>query len=119
VAKKAKTDDAAAAPKDDRHVRLSTHPRAKRHIAMAKGWGGLAGFALVLILSLRAGAPAFDAGWHALLAGIGFSTLGWAAAVSVWRQVAVAEVRAAQRRLQAMADAARAEAATAADARPA
>ena len=36
-------------------LRLSTHPRARRDIAVAKGWGGIAGFAIVALLSHRAG----------------------------------------------------------------
>ena len=31
-------------------VQLSAHPRATRHIATAKGWGGLIGFGAVLAL---------------------------------------------------------------------
>src|SRR3954447_6831040 len=97
MAKKGKQDGAPAAPAEPR-VRLSAHPRAKRHIAAAKGWGGLAGFVLALLLSLQHGATTFAATSHALLAGIGFSMLGWAAAASVGRQASAAEVRLARRR---------------------
>src|SRR5690349_15019713 len=99
-----------AAPKEaggsssEPRVRLSAHPRAARHIAMAKGWGGIAGFAVVAFFSMRAGMPAFYAVFRGLIAGIGFSTLAWAAAVAVWRQVAVAEVHAARRRMTAVAE---------------
>src|SRR4051812_33620472 len=110
MAKKGKQDGAPAAPAEPR-VRLSAHPRAKRHIAAAKGWGGLAGFVLALLLSLQHGATTFAATSHALLAGIGFSMLGWAAAVAVWRQVAVAEVRLARRRAAETAEQGAAEAA--------
>jgi hypothetical protein len=112
VGKKAK-DDAAKAPSgtDEPRVRLSAHPRAKRHIAAAKGWGGIAGFAVVLFFSLRGGTPAPDAMLRGLLAGIGFSMLGWAAAVAVWRQLAVAEVHAARRKMERLADMVAAEAA--------
>jgi uncharacterized membrane protein YccC len=108
----AKKDAAAsAAPASEPRVRLSAHPRASRHIAAAKGWGGIAGFALVLYLSLQAGTPGPDALLRALLAGIGFSMLGWAAAVAVWRQLAVAEVHAARRKMQSLAEMVAAEAA--------
>ena len=111
--KKGKGKDAAeaASTSAEPRVRLSAHPRAKRHIAAAKGWGGIAGFCVVAFFSLRGGTPAFDAVWRGLLAGIGFSMLGWAAAVGVWRQLAVAEVHAARRKLDQLADLVAAEAA--------
>src|SRR3954447_23417245 len=110
MAKKKKSKDAPGAEADPR-VRLSAHPRARRHISAAKGWSGLVGFALVLLVSMHHGSTAFDAAWHALLAGIGFSMLGWFAAVAVWRQVAVAEVHVARRKAEQIADAVAAEAA--------
>ena len=112
MAKKAK-DDAAKAPSgsDEPRVRLSAHPRAKRHIAAAKGWGGIAGFAIVLFFSIQGGTPPPDAMLRGILGGIGFSMLGWAAAVAVWRQLAVAEVHAARKRMQQLADMVAAEAA--------
>ena len=118
MAKKAK-GDAAKAPSgsDEPRVRLSAHPRARRHIAAAKGWGGIAGFAVVLFFSLRGGTPAPDAVLRALLAGVGFSMLGWAAAVAVWRQLAVAEVHAARRKMEQIAEMVAAEAAERAAAR--
>jgi hypothetical protein len=113
VAKKAAKDKAppSAAPPGDQRLRLSAHPRAKRHIAAAKGWGGIVGFWLVFYLSQQRGTPTFDAVWHALIAGVGFSMLGWAAAVAVWRQLAVAEVHAARRRANEVAKKIAAEAA--------
>jgi hypothetical protein len=77
-------------------MRLAEHPRARRHISKAKGWGGLVAFVLVGLLSLRAGVPHFEAGLRALLAGAAGYTVAWAAAVLVWRHLAVAEVRAAE-----------------------
>ena len=97
-------------------VRLSAHPRAARHIAMAKGWGGIAGFAIVAFFSMQAGVPAFYAVFRGLIGGIGFSTLAWAAAVAVWRQLAVAEVHAARRRMETVAEQVAAEAAKRAEA---
>ena len=95
-------------------IQLTAHPRARRHIAKAKGWGGLLGFNLVLFMSLRAHSDPFDAGLHALLGGVGLYLLGWAAAVTIWREVAVAEVEMLRRRVEAehlaAAEAAEAEA---------
>src|SRR4051794_21123424 len=112
MAKKGKdaAPEAAAAPAQPR-VSLSAHPRARRHIAMAKGWGGIAGFGLVLFFSLQAGIPAFDAALRSLVAGVGSPMLGWVAAVAVWRQLAVAEVHAARRRMEQLAEQVAAEAA--------
>ena len=107
----AEAADAPAAGGAEPRVRLSQHPRARRHIAAAKGWGGIFGFVVVAYFSLQRGTPAFDAVWHGLLAGIGFSMLGWAAAVAVWRQLAVAEVHAARRKLDQLAEMVAAEAA--------
>jgi hypothetical protein len=80
-------------------IKLSAHPRASRHIAAAKGWGGLIGFGLVLLLSLQAGATPFDAGLRALVGGMGLYLLAWFGAVMIWRELAVAEVAAAKKRL--------------------
>ena len=115
MAKKGKDDDAAKA-KDagsagEPRVRLSAHPRARRHIAMAKGWGGIAGFAVVLYFSIQGGTPTPDALLRAIIGGIGFSMLGWAAALAVWRQLAVAEVHAARKKMEQLADMVAAEAA--------
>lgn len=84
-----------------RALRLADHPRARRHIALAKGWGGLATFALALLLSLRAGVPAEEAILRAVGLGVAGTLVAWALAVVVWRQVAVAEIEAARRRIVA------------------
>ena len=65
----------------DARPRLSAHPRASRQIREAKAWSGLAGFVLVLVLSLESGSLLFDAGVRALAAGAGFYVAGWALAV--------------------------------------
>jgi uncharacterized membrane protein YccC len=75
-------------------IKLSEHPRAVRHIAMAKGWGGLAGFGLVVLLSLQAGTATPDLMLRALIGGVLGYVLAWGTTVIVWRQLAVAEVRA-------------------------
>ena len=91
-------------------VRLAAHPRAARHIAAAKGWGGTLGFIVVGVLSLQAGSAPFDAGLRALAGGLGLYLLAWFGAVTIWREIAVAEVEAARRRLAAQAEEAQAAA---------
>jgi hypothetical protein len=89
-----------AAPAADARPRLSAHPRASRQIREAKAWSGLAGFALVLILSLQGGALLFDAGLRALAAGAGCYVAGWTLAVVIWSHVAKAEILVAENRLR-------------------
>jgi hypothetical protein len=82
----------------DEWVRLSAHPRATRSIARSKALGGLVGFVLGFWLASRAGLPAWDTGLRALVGGIAGYVLVWGAAVQVWRQIAMAEYRAAAAR---------------------
>ncbi|MEX2196737.1 MAG: hypothetical protein WD844_15760 [Thermoleophilaceae bacterium] len=79
-------------------LKLSHHPRAARHIRAAKGWGGLVGFGAVGLLSWGAGIPEFEVGLRALAGGVAGYVVAWTGAVHVWRHLAVAELRAAQRR---------------------
>jgi hypothetical protein len=90
-AKKRKPDQPS-----DGSMRLADHPRARRHIHQAKGWGGLAAFVLVGGLSLRAGVPFFESGMRALLGGATGYAVAWGATVLAWRHLAVAEVKAAE-----------------------
>ena len=83
-----------------REVKLTSHPRAKRQIARTKAWAGLLGFGLAAYLAARSGAPFFDVALRALLWGVVSYVVVWALAVQVWRHVAVAEVRAAEKRWQ-------------------
>ena len=78
-------------------VQLSAHPRARRHIATAKGWGGIVGFAIVFWLSHRAHMSIAEASVHAVIGGMAISLLAWAGAVTIWREIAVAEVERARR----------------------
>jgi hypothetical protein len=82
-------------------IRVSDHPRARRQIAQAKGWGALAAFGLVVLVSWQAGVPAFDVGVRGLAAGVLGYVVAWAVAVQVWRHLAVAEVREVHRRYAA------------------
>jgi hypothetical protein len=78
-------------------VRLSEHPRARRHIRLAKGWAGLAGVVLAGYASWNGGAPFFDTILRALLWGIAAYVVVWFCAVQVWRHLAIAEVRSAEK----------------------
>ncbi len=82
-------------------MRLSEHPRARAGIRRAKGAAGLAAFLIVGLLSLRANLPEGDAAVRALLGGIVAYFVGWAVAVTVWKQIALAELEAARRRREA------------------
>jgi hypothetical protein len=93
----------AATPDD--YVRLSAHPRAQRSIARAKSFGGLIGFLIGLYLASKAGLPAWDTGLRALVGGVTGYVLIWVAAVQLWRQIALAEYRAAYKlRMQRIAE---------------
>jgi len=94
---------------------VANHPRAGAQVARAKAWGGLGGFLLVALLSLRAGVPAPDALLRAIAAGVVAYVAAWAAAVLVWRHLVVAELRAVRSHRAAEAAARRAAGAQRAD----
>jgi hypothetical protein len=96
AAKGAKGAKGGAAKSTD--VKLTSHPRARRQIARLKSWGGLAGFGVAGYLSYKNGAPFLDMAVRALMWGVISYVVVWALAVQVWRHVAVAEVRAHERR---------------------
>jgi hypothetical protein len=114
--KKAKPAAGKPAADDPKLPSVANHPRAGAQVARAKGWGGLAGFLLVALLSWRAGAPVADALLRALAGGVVGYLATWAAAVLVWRHLVVAELRAV--RSQRAAEAARRAAAAAQRADP-
>jgi hypothetical protein len=74
---------------------IATHPRARSSVRRAKGWAGLAGFAIAAALSLQASVPMFDVGVRALAAGVVGYMLAWWCSVLIWRQLIVAEQHAA------------------------
>jgi hypothetical protein len=82
----------------DDYVRLDAHPRAQRSIARAKAIGGVIGFLIGLWLGSRAGLPSWDTGVRALAGGIAGWLLVWVAAVQIWKQLIIAEYRAAERK---------------------
>lgn len=100
MSRKSDKKAAEAAPSEDLRPRLSQHPRAKRQIREAKGWGGMAGFVLVGLLSMQASLPIFDAGIRALVAGVACYVIAWGVAVTVWRHLAQAEISVVEQRLQ-------------------
>jgi ABC-type uncharacterized transport system permease subunit len=95
-------------------ITIGAHPRARRSVRRARALGGLLGFLVTVVLSLRAGVPAWDATARALMAGVAVHLAAWAVAVAVWRQLILAELHAqhARRlaRLERRADRASAEA---------
>jgi hypothetical protein len=80
-------------------IALSQHPHAKRGIARAKAWGGLAGFFLVLAAGLMADVALATALTRALVGGIVAYLVVWTAAVAMWRQLLRARARAAVARM--------------------
>ena len=101
--KKKGEDDASSVPRGG-GPSVANHPRARYQVRRAKGWGGIVGFGIAAYLGYQAGIPTFDIGERALAAGIVGYMLAWACAVSVWRHLVLAELRAAVDRTQAAPD---------------
>jgi hypothetical protein len=78
-------------------IRLADHPRARTSIQKAKSYAGLGAFLLAGYAQWNAGGQFLDVASSALLWGIAAYVLVWALAVQVWRHIAIAEVRAAQK----------------------
>ncbi len=113
--KKKKKDEAegeGGAKAADTAVRVAAHPRASASIRRLRGRAGLGAFIVCLLLSLRAGVPAFDAVGRGLAAGIVAQFGVWFAGLVVWRHLIVAELALHRETLEA----ARAERLAAADA---
>lgn len=88
----------SAARGNRNEVRIAEHPRARRQIGLAKSYAGLGAFALAGYAAWQGGAPFLDVATRSLVWGVAAYVVVWALAVQVWRQLAVAEVRAAERR---------------------
>jgi hypothetical protein len=71
------------------------HPRAAAQVRRAKGLGGLLFFILTAYLSHQANVPSDQIALRALAGGIAGYMLAWACAVSIWRHLVVAELKAA------------------------
>ncbi len=78
MSKKADKDAEKAAGKKDKKGKkgkgsgaggpsVAGHPRASYQVRRAKGWGGIAGFALAAYFSYKAGVPTADLGLRALV----------------------------------------------------
>jgi hypothetical protein len=104
MAKKDKNAEAAEAAPAAGGIRLSAHPRARRHIAIAKGWGGLIAFVVVLKLARGAGLPWPDAIGRGVLGGVVGYLAAWMIVQTVWRHLALAELEDLRRRLIARAE---------------
>jgi hypothetical protein len=104
MAKKDKKDKNAEAVDGPEGIRLSAHPRARRHIAIAKGWGGLIAFVVVLKLARGAGLPWPDAIERGVLGGIVGYLAAWMIVQTIWRHIALAELEELRRRLVARAE---------------
>jgi hypothetical protein len=86
-------------------IRLAEHPKARHQIGLAKSWAGLGAFAFVAWSAYKGGAPFLDVASRALIWGIAAYVIVWALAVQVWRHLAIAEVRAVERRWREQRDA--------------
>ncbi len=86
-------------------VSVQQHPRARAAIRRTRAWAGIAGFVVVLGLSLRAGLPGVDAVLRALVGGVVAHFGAWICAVALWRRLVVAEIEVARRRMLEEADA--------------
>jgi len=83
------------APKDagQTGICVAAHPRSASAVRRAKGYGGLLGAILAIVLAKSAHLPLLDAMVRGLAGGIvGYVAL-WAVAVAVARQLVIAEVR--------------------------
>jgi hypothetical protein len=78
-------------------IAVANHPKARQQINMLKSWAGLGAFCLAGYFAWKGGAVFTDVATRALLWGIATYVSVWAMAVQVWRQVAIAQVRAAER----------------------
>jgi hypothetical protein len=95
------------------YVSIANHPRAHAQVRAAKGWGGLIGFVVAAALSVQASIPFVQVLERALLFGIVGYLVAWALSMLVWKQLILAEQRAAyeevERRRAAAAEAEAAE----------
>jgi hypothetical protein len=76
-------------------ISVAGHPHAAAQVKRAKGFGGVSFFLITAYFSFKAGVPADQVAVRALIAGIGGYMLAWMCAVTVWRQLVLAELKAA------------------------
>ncbi len=100
MAKKKKDDEEGTeAPAAADGVRLNAHPKAREHLAIAKGWGGIISFSVVAAASYAQDLPISDILLRALLGGIAGSMLAWGLTLTVWRHLALAQIEGLRRKL--------------------
>jgi hypothetical protein len=103
-------------------VSIANHPRASAWIRRSRARVALGGFAVVLLVALHAGVPGQTAVARALVAGIAGFLATWAIGLVLWKQIVMAELRAAYERRETrrreLAEAARARAEAAVAAKP-
>lgn len=85
---------------DAQGASIANHPRARASIRRTKGWAGLAGFAIAALLSAQASVPMFQVGLRALGAGVVGYMLAWWFSVMIWKQLIMAEQKAAYEALE-------------------
>jgi hypothetical protein len=96
AAKKAKGDKKAKKGQGSSDgISVAGHPRAAAQVRRAKGFGGVAFFLITAYFSYKAQIPPDQVALRALIGGIGGYLLAWMCAVTVWRQLVLAELRAA------------------------
>ena len=76
-------------------ISVAGHPRAAAQVRRAKGFGGVTFFFITAYFSHKAQVPADQVAIRALIGGIGGYMLAWLCSVTVWRQLVLAELRAA------------------------
>ncbi|MFZ1993460.1 MAG: hypothetical protein WAU75_05070 [Solirubrobacteraceae bacterium] len=91
--KKAKKGKKGKAAADG--ISVAAHPRAAAQVRRAKGFGGVTFFLITAYFSYKAQVPPDQVAVRALIGGIGGYMLAWMCAVTVWRQLVLAELRAA------------------------
>jgi hypothetical protein len=111
MAKKAQTQKQKAKGKGKKKavspgIAVANHPKARHQINLLKSYAGLAAFAFAGYVSWKAGNQFADVAARALLWGVAVYVAVWAMAVQVWRHIAIAEVRAAERRWREQREAA-------------
>lgn len=104
AAKKRRGRKAKKTGAQEKALSVATHPRGGNAVRRAKGIGGIAGFALAALISHKAGAQPQQMLERALIFGIVGYLLAWTCAVTVWRHIVLAELRARVERATATQD---------------
>jgi hypothetical protein len=95
-AKKKKKDSGAPQATGPEPITLRSHPAAMASIRRIRARAGLGAFVVVVLLSLHHGLSLPDSAARALAAGIAVQLVAWKAAVIVWRQIVLVQVRAVE-----------------------